>query len=332
MVGESQAIFRDTIQQHSKSFAFASALIPAGARHPVEVLYTWCRRADDAIDLARPEAREAALERLERELDLIYSGVPSEDTLVQAMQVVVTRYEIPRDYPAELLQGMAMDARGTDYDDVETLLLYCYRVAGTVGLMMSHVLGVREPEALQHAVHLGIAMQLTNICRDVREDWENGRLYIPWSILARHGGAALPSLLEQPLPTSFGPALARSVGELLQLADTYYDSADVGMRNLSWRAALAVRAARYIYAEIGIVVRQRECNVFAGRAVVPKARKVTLALKALCECVAEMPYRSRHRFEPVALGAPLRFPGDVLLLEGEAKVVLRGAQRDGYDG
>ncbi len=315
MAAENPSIFRDTIQQHSKSFAFASALIPAGARHPVEVLYTWCRRADDAIDLARPEEREAALERLERELDKIYSGAPSEDALVQAMQAVVTRYAIPRDYPAELLQGMAMDARGTDYDDLETLLLYCYRVAGTVGLMMSHVLGVRDPDALQNAVHLGIAMQLTNICRDVREDWENRRLYVPWSILARHGGAALPSLLGQPLPTSFGPALARSVEELLQLADTYYHSADIGMRSLSWRAALSVRAARHIYADIGAVVRRRGGDVFAGRAVVPHGRKLVLAFKALGECVAEMPCRCLDRFKPAELGAPLRFPGDVLLLE-----------------
>jgi len=315
VAGANQSIFRETIQHHSKSFAFASALIPAGARHPVEVLYTWCRRADDAVDLARPEGREAALERLERELDQIYSEAPLDDALVQAMRLVVTRYAIPRDYPAELLQGMAMDARGTDYDDMETLLLYCYRVAGTVGLMMSHVLGVREPEALQHAVHLGIAMQLTNICRDVREDWENRRLYIPWSILSRHGGTALPGLRGQPLPVSLGFALARSAEELLQRADAYYASADIGMRSLSWRAALAVRAARYIYAEIGRVVRRSECDVFAGRAVVPKARKVTLAFKALGECAAEMPYRSLHRFVPAALGAPLRFPDDVLLLE-----------------
>jgi phytoene synthase len=315
VAGENQSVFRDTIQQHSKSFAFASALIPAGARHPVEVLYTWCRRADDAIDLAPPIEREAALERLERELDHIYSGSPSEDTLVLAMQTVVTRYAIPREYPAELLQGMAMDARGTDYDDVETLLLYCYRVAGTVGLMMSHVLGVRDPDALQQAVHLGIAMQLTNICRDVQEDWENRRLYVPQTLLARHGGSSLSRTLDQPLSMQFRPALALSVNELLKLADAYYASADAGMRCLSWRAALSVRAARYIYSEIGSVVRQRECNVFAGRAVVPKARKVTLALKALCECAAEIPYRTLHRFESVALGAPLHFPGDVLLLE-----------------
>lgn len=311
---ERQQVFRDTIQQHSKSFAFASALIPREARHPVEVLYTWCRRADDAVDLARPEERDAALERLEHELDQIYSGLPSDDALVQAMQAVVTHYAIPRDYPEELLQGMAMDARGTQYNDIDTLLLYCYRVAGTVGLMMSHVLGVRDPEALQQAVHLGIAMQLTNICRDVHEDWEIRRIYVPQTLLARHGGSSLCRTLDQPLSMQFRPALALSVQELLNLADAYYTSADGGMRSLSWRAALSVRAARYIYADIGRVVRQRECNVFAGRAVVSKGRKVLLALKALGECIIELPYRAVHRFEPAPLPGPLRFPADVLLL------------------
>lgn len=309
------SVFRATIQHHSKSFAFASALIPAEARAPVEVLYTWCRRADDAIDLAPSEQRDGELARLRAELDRIYGREPDSDELVLAMRAVVTRYGIPRIYPEELLEGMAMDARGTVYEDLDTLLLYCYRVAGTVGLMMSHVLGVREAEALQHAVHLGIAMQLTNICRDVAEDWANRRLYIPHAVLARHGGAVLPRLMDQPLSIQFRPALARSVEELLQLADAYYASADCGMRSLSFRAALSVRAARHIYAEIGAVVRRREANVFAGRASVSKAQKFRLAMRALGECLIEVPWRCAHRFSPVPLPKALRYPGDVLLFE-----------------
>lgn len=316
MASDETTIFRETIQEHSKSFAFASALIPPEARHPVEVLYTWCRRADDAIDLAPPHARRAAIARLQQELDAVYRGEASGDQLTQAMQAVVKRYAIPREYPSELLQGMTMDALGIDYDDMETLLLYCYRVAGTVGLMMSHVLGVREPDALQHAVHLGIAMQLTNICRDVKEDWDNGRLYIPWSILARHGGASIPQFLGKPLSVQFRPAFALSVEDLLRCADAYYASADSGMRSLSWRAALSVRSARYIYADIGRVVRRRDCNIFTGRAHVRTQRKLYLALRALTECAAELPYRTFHRFQPAPLSRPLRFPGDILLLDG----------------
>ncbi|MBX3179241.1 MAG: phytoene/squalene synthase family protein [Candidatus Hydrogenedentes bacterium] len=310
--------FRETIQHHSKSFSFASTLIPGEARRHVEVLYTWCRRADDAIDLADPEDHDAALAALKRELDAIYAGDPSHDALVTAMQQLVREFQIPRTYPEELLEGMAMDARGVAYPDLDTLLLYCYRVAGTVGLMMSHVLGVRDPRALQHAVHLGIAMQITNICRDVREDWDRGRLYLPHDLLARHGAAVLPWQKGRPLSHQCRDALSRSVSELLNLADVYYASADIGMRGLSWRAALAVRAARFIYAAIGDAVRARGCDVFAGRAFVPKCRKYLLGLKAVAWAIAEIPFRTLNRFSRAPLSRPLRYPGDVLLLQNKA--------------
>jgi phytoene synthase len=314
----SPELFRDTIQHHSKSFAFASTLIPGDVRHHVEVLYTWCRHADDAIDLAPPGKHDEALASLRGELQTIYDRTASEDPTTLAMQDLVARYAIPPIYPQELLEGMAMDARGTDYTDTDTLLLYCYRVAGTVGLMMSHVLGVREPEALQNAVHLGIAMQLTNICRDVKEDWDRDRLYLPHDLLARHGAASLPAQLGNTLPISAQHALARTVEELLDLADVYYASADAGMKSLRWRAALAVRAARHIYAEIGTVLRKRDCDVFAGRAYVSKSRKYVLGLRALGEGAFETPYRTVNRFRRARLGNPLQFPQDVLLLDGRS--------------
>ncbi len=317
MSNPEKKVFRDTIQHHSKSFSFASSLIPGDARHHVEVLYTWCRRADDAIDLAPPNEQDEALAALRAELDVIYYGGPSDDAMVLAMQDLVWRFQIPRTYPEELLEGMAMDARGVQYKDMDTLLLYCYRVAGTVGLMMSHVLGVREPDALQHAVHLGIAMQLTNICRDVQEDWGRDRLYIPHDLLARYGGRALPARQGTALSMQFQDALARSVRDLLDLADVYYDSADVGLRSLSWRAALAVRAARYIYAEIGTEVRKRKCDVFRGRAYVPRSRKYLLGFKALGTGMLEIPFRAVNRFSRAPLSKALHFPGDVLILESD---------------
>jgi len=317
MPAQEKQVFRDTIQHHSKSFSFASSLIPGEARHHVEVLYTWCRRADDAIDLAAREDQDAALAALKRELDQIYNGAPSDDAMVTAMQQLVRDFHIPRTYPEELLEGMAMDARGVTYNDMDTLLLYCYRVAGTVGLMMSHVLGVREPEALQHAVHLGIAMQLTNICRDVHEDWDRNRLYLPADLLARHGGRTLPSQMGRPLSMQYRDALAGSVRELLDLADVYYESADIGLRSLSWRAAFAVRAARYIYAEIGAVIRRNGCDIFRGRAYVPRTRKYTLAARALGTALFEVPFRTVNRFSRAPLSRPLHFPGDVLILESD---------------
>ena len=184
------AICRETIGAHSKSFAFASALLPPRVRDEVCILYHWCRRADDMVDECTGDPHEAVA-LLEMELDAIYGGADLEDVTLAAMQQIVRERYIPAHYPRELVAGMAMDARGTLYPDLEALLLYCYRVAGVVGLMMSHVLGVRDRVALKHALHLGLAMQITNICRDVQEDWNRGRLYLPLEMVGRHGAPGL---------------------------------------------------------------------------------------------------------------------------------------------
>ncbi len=317
MSSEATDLFRNTIQHHSKSFSFASTLIPSDSRHAVEVLYTCCRHVDDAIDLAPVETHSVVIRALKQQLDAIYEGTPSSDPVLTAMQDVVTRYEIPRLYPAELLEGMEMDTAGYSYHDLDALLLYCYRVAGTVGLMMSHVLGVRNSEALQHALHLGMAMQITNICRDVAEDWERDRLYIPQEILLRHGAARLISRVGKTQPNEYGEALSGAVAELLDLADQYYASADKGMISLNGRSALAVRSARHIYADIGRVLRERGCEVFGGRAYVTRPRKYALAIKALTHTLVEIPARLRNPFTRAPLSQPLRFPNDVLLFESE---------------
>lgn len=319
MSAETSHLFRDTIQHHSKSFSVASRLIPADSRHAVEVLYTWCRQVDDAIDLAPRDNHKMVLRRLEAQLGAIYQNAPSEDPIVCAMQDVVTRYEIPRLYPTELLLGMEMDSTGYSYQELDALLLYCYRVAGTVGLMMSHVLGVREEAALQHAVHLGIAMQITNICRDVVEDWDRDRLYIPQEILAQHGAEQLTQDVGHKSLAACADALAASVADLLDIADQYYASADKGMLSLNGRSALAVRSARYIYADIGRVLRARHCAVFSGRAYVSRARKYALIFKALSHTLIEFPSRAMRPFARAPLPQPLRFPQDVLLFENEGR-------------
>ena len=190
---------------------------------------------------------------------------------------------------------------GTRYATQEQLLLYCYRVAGTVGLMMSHVMGVSEQRALRNACHLGIAMQLTNICRDVLEDWERGRLYVPEQLLAEHGLGDLRSLLGAPLPVQARDELARAVQRLLALAEHYYRSGESGLRALPWRCAFAVRAARWIYAEIGRVLARRHFDVFAGRAVVSTPRKLLLLARSLLASSRELPRRLLHPFRRAAI-------------------------------
>ncbi len=297
---------RRLLAHHSRSFHLASRLLPRARRDEIAALYAWCRTCDDAIDLTPASGRAAALASLRARLESVYAGQAQEEPVLRCFQEVVRRHRIPLEYPAELLRGMAMDVEPSRYADVDRLLLYAWRVAGTVGLMTCHVMGVADPEAAPRAAHLGIAMQLTNICRDVAEDWERGRIYLParWLDPELAGWLAAHQALETrpPLPEQMGPSLARTVTRLLDLADRYYASADLGIRSLDPRSALAIRTARLVYSEIGSVLRARDCDVLRGRAVVSRRRKLQLVARSLALFAAERRrWRARELVAPPAV-------------------------------
>ena len=290
---EVEADCRRRIAAGSKSFALAARLLPRRARRGALVVYAWCRRADDAIDHAPPAARSAALAELHRELELLAAGLPTGDQALDAFGAVARATGMPFHYPREMLAGMRMDLEHATYDDLQSLLHYCYRVAGTVGLMMSHVMGLRDDAAMPAAARLGMAMQLTNICRDVVEDWELGRLYLPRTFLQPARLEHLQTLLGSPFPVAARDPLRAVVKRMLDLAAHFYGSAEEGFLALPWRAALSIRAARSIYAAIGSRIRAAGCDVTAGRAVVPLATKLRAAAGAAGAAAAEIPARAR---------------------------------------
>jgi 15-cis-phytoene synthase len=283
-------VARQTIAHHSKSFALASRLLDRRTRDHTAIVYTFCRRADDAIDLAIGSPH-AALGQLRQELDEVYGG-DARDEVLRAFAAIASERAIPRCYPDELLAGMAMDVTDTRYATIGELHRYCYRVAGVVGLMMCHVFGVRDDRALIPAAQLGIAMQLTNISRDVAEDWARGRCYVPDELLAAHGAGGVAGELGKPLPVAARAGFAGAIRELLALADRHYRAADTGIADLPWRAGLAVRAARSVYAAIGDIVVRRGCDVTAPRAVVPRAAKLALVAGAATRALAAWPVRA----------------------------------------
>jgi len=282
-------VARATIAQHSKSFALASRLLDRRTRDHTAIVYTFCRRADDAVDLA-VGSPVAALDRLRGELDEVYTG-RAEDDVLRAFGEIARERAIPRRYPDELLAGMAMDVAGTRYRTVADLQRYCYRVAGVVGLMMCHVFGVRDDRALLPAAQLGIAMQLTNIARDVAEDWARGRCYLPDELLASHGVGGVAGELGGPLPATARAGFAGALRELLAIADRHYRAAGAGIPALPWRAALAVRAARSVYAAIGGVIARNGYDVTAPRAVVSRGRKLVLVAAAAGRTLLSLPAR-----------------------------------------
>ena len=203
-----------------------------------------------------------------------------------ALQYIVHRYGIPAHYASELIEGMAMDVRGIRYANLRELLLYCYRVAGTVGLMMSHVMGLRDESALKHAADLGIAMQLTNIARDVTEDASMGRIYLPLDWLDEANIAsdeiAAPANREK---------LAVITLRLLREAERYYRSGDAGLWHLSFRSACAVSAARHVYSEIGALLVKRGARAWDQRTYVTGARKLWVVIRGVVSLIQSAPAR-----------------------------------------
>jgi phytoene synthase len=159
-------------------------------------------------------------------------------------------------------------------------------VAGVVGLMMSHVMGVSDEGVLHRAAHMGMAMQLTNICRDVLEDWERERLYIPEQLLAAQACPRLADRLGGPFPGEAREAVARATAALLDEADRCYASGDRGLHALDRRCALSIRTARMVYSAIGTRVRRAGCDPLAGRAIVPLRQKLVLVAGALARSLA----------------------------------------------
>lgn len=307
---------RESLALHSKSFSLAAKLLPRRCRDDASILYAWCRHADDEIDEVPRAQQSEKLEQLESELTAIYGSGKLESSMLVAFQNLVARRKIPRAYPAELLAGMAMDVRDESYSDLRSLSLYCYRVASTVGLMMCHITGLSQEQAMRQAAHLGMAMQLTNICRDVLEDWERGRLYLPDALLERHGAGKLRDFLGGPFPVELVTPTAAAVEALLTHANAYYRSADRGLRALPWRVAFGVRAARLVYSDIGRKLRSQGCNIKAGRAVVSRWRKLVLVSKAAALSLADLPMRGmRILTQPIAHPTPrtrIEFSNDLL--------------------
>ncbi len=269
------AICTEVLERKSKSFALAARLLGRSERDAIAVIYAFCRHVDDAIDLTEPADRPRALDQIRREVDDVFAARATGHVVLDAFAVVARAYRIPRTYVDELVAGMTMDVERVRYRTRDELLLYAYRVAGVVGLLLCHVMGLRDARALPRAAHLGIAMQLTNICRDVAEDLDDGRSYLPVAVLGFE-------LEHRPAPGSAAHgAVVHAVERLLEDADRYYESADEGIDALPFSSALAVRAARYVYAAIGDRLLARGGDPFRGRTRVSGLRKLGLVTRAL---------------------------------------------------
>ena len=252
----------------SRSFYAASLLLPAKIRDSACALYAFCRVADDAIDLDRDPL--GALEDLRERLRLIYAGQPLPFAVDRALAATVIRFDIPRALLDALLEGFEWDNAGRRYETLPDLYAYAARVAGTVGAMMAQIMGVTDSQTIARACELGVAMQLSNIARDVGEDARSGRIYLPLQWL-REAGIDPDGWMRQPV---FSDKLGSVVARLLAEANVLYDRSAVGIARLPVGCRPGIRTARFLYAEIGREVERAGLDSVSSRAVVSLGRKL----------------------------------------------------------
>jgi phytoene synthase len=263
------------IRTGSRSFYAASLLLPEHVRSGAYALYAFCRLSDDSVDV--DHGGEAAVERLTARLDAIYAGAPANGPVDRALADAVERHAIPRAPFDALLEGLAWDAAGRGCESLADVHAYAARVAGAVGVMMTVLMGARTAEMVARATDLGVAMQLTNIARDVGEDARAGRLYLPRSWM-RDAGIDPDAWLAQP---TFNPVIAGLVERLLEHAEGLYTKADAGIAALPSSVRPAIYAARLLYAEIGTELSRRGCDSISQRTIVGSGRKLQLVARGL---------------------------------------------------
>jgi phytoene synthase len=265
------------IAHGSKSFAFATRFFPPELARAAHAVYWFCRTTDDIVDEA-PSVDKASfdLDAWEGDLRLALTGRPVADATLRLFASVVEAFQIPHEYPLELIAGCRMDLTQARYATFTDLRLFCYRVASTVGLMMTHVIGF-QGRPHDHAIDLGIAMQLTNILRDVGEDYRRGRVYLPQDELARFG------YTERDLAAA---TRSENWRRLMQFnadrARRYYGSGLRGLPSLHVRGRFAVEIAARVYSQILSRIEMADYDVFHRRAFVPASQKCWITARTLC--------------------------------------------------
>lgn len=273
---------RELLRHGSRSFHAASLLLPPPVRDAASALYAFCRVADNAVDdenegTERGPNAAGAVEGLERRLDAIYEDGRLDGPVDRAFRSVVRSHAIPRVVPAALLEGLRWDERGKTYDELSDLYDYAVRVGSTVGVMMTLVMGRRDPATLADAAELGMAMQLTNISRDVGEDARRGRVYLPIRRL-RESGVNVESWLEEP---RYEAGVGSTVAWLLDDADRLYARSWAGISKLPSTSRPAIRAAALLYAEIGNEIRKTGLDPVSRRAWTSRGTKIRILARAV---------------------------------------------------
>ncbi|MGI8495184.1 MAG: phytoene/squalene synthase family protein [Pyrinomonadaceae bacterium] len=273
---------REVTRRHAKSFYFAAKFLPEKKQLPIYALYALCRHVDDEVDEAEIKSETQAIEAVERwkeKLNIVYeqsskievqsSKFSEQNLILLAWKHLLETYKIPQSLPLELMKGVLMDTHPKRYETFDDLYVYCYRVASTVGLMSSEIFGYEKTETLDYAEALGIAMQLTNILRDLKEDAAMNRIYLPQEDL-RKFGVTEKQIFENEFDENFVGLMKFQINR----AREYYKKAEKGIPLLQKDTRFTVLLASRIYGRILNEIERQNYDVFKRRAHTSKRQKI----------------------------------------------------------
>ncbi len=276
---------RNITRREAKNFYYAVVTLPQEKRKAIYAAYAFCRQCDDSVDeAASPEAKISALTDLQANLELAFQGRPATPVFL-ALSDTADRYDIPQEYFSEIVRGVESDLVKTRYQDFEELREYCYRVASVVGLVCLQIFQYRDPAAREYAVDLGLAMQLTNIVRDVREDWNMGRVYLPQDEMARFGYTE-----EQLAAGIHNDAFAELLRFQGQRARSYFRSGFRLLPYLSRRSRACPAALGAIYSRVLDRIEASGYNVLGERRIaLSGSEKARIAARAWMASMLSLP-------------------------------------------
>lgn len=264
-------------QKYAKTFYFASKFLPAEKRLAAYSIYAICRISDESVDAPNSISKENQLAKIRENIDAAYHSQTLQDPLLIAFKQTVISYKIPKQYFDDLLSGMAMDLSKNRYKDFEELYLYCYRAAGVVGLIMLKILGSNDTRAQKHAVELGVAMQLTNILRDIKEDYILNRIYLPQDEMKKFNVSENHICLEK-TDDHFKSLLKLQI----ERAEKLYQLSEQGITMITTRnGRLVVKLMKEMYASILTTIVKNNYDVFSQRAHINFFQKIIIYLKTI---------------------------------------------------
>ncbi len=274
-IGESYVFCENVARRQAKNFYYSFLLLDADRRRAMCAIYAFMRYCDDLSDAEGVTDRAASIAQWRKDLERALEGSPAENALWPAFIDTVARYKIPHQYFFEMIDGVSSDLEPRAIHTFAELYDYCYHVASVVGLTIIHVFGFDSPKALELAEKCGIAFQLTNILRDVREDAQNGRVYLPEEDLARFGvsGADLNTGV-------VSPALKKLLTFEAERAREYYRQSAPLVAMIHKESRASLRALIGIYSRLLDRIEGSGYDVLSQRVRVPTGEKIWILLRS----------------------------------------------------